>query len=281
MQAYFSPGLFLRAFGSLRVPHKLGLGERLWGGSLGRRGTTWVDFGTLRWKLNLANDTHRWLVYGEYEEPALRRLLERVIDARSAVIDSGANIGQMILMYLRCGAPASIHAFEPTPAARNWLMECIEANQLRHIAISPLALGETPGWATLIENDFNQKEGAQNRIEASDTGLSIEVTTLDTYAAAQGVDRVRFWKLDTEGHELPALLGARLLLQREAIDYLYVETAEAGEAIFEELTRSRYVATTLSLDRVLDVKEVRANFTNVFASPGIAREECGFTMPPG
>jgi hypothetical protein len=103
----FAPAGLLRAFRSVRFRSKLGLGERFWGSSLARHGTTWVDFGKLRWKLNLANDTHRWLVYGEYEEPGVRQLLERMLDARSVIIDSGANIGQMTgLMALRAAAGA-------------------------------------------------------------------------------------------------------------------------------------------------------------------------------
>ncbi len=99
MESAFQPGPLLRAFQYAALPHKLGIGERLWARSLARRGTAWVAFGDLRWKLNLANATHRWLVYGEYEEPALRQLLKRVLDSKSVIVDSGANIGQMVLMY--------------------------------------------------------------------------------------------------------------------------------------------------------------------------------------
>ena len=275
MESVFRPGLLLRAFQNVSLPRKLGLGERLWGRSLGRRGTTWVDFGGLRWKLNLANDTHRWLVYGEYEEPALRRLLERVLGAESLVVDSGANIGQMILMYLRTERATKIHAFEPTPAARAWLEECLARNRTEQVIVSALALGEHAGRAHLVDHDFSHKEGAQNRISDSSGGLPIEVTTLDAYATEHGIEHIRFWKLDTEGHELPALLGAKELLQHAAIDYLYIETSEAGATITEMLGGSGYAAVPLALDRLLTTAEAASKFTNVFISPRVAREECG------
>ena len=247
----------------------------LWGNSLSRHRTTWVDFGDVRWKLNLANDTHRWLVFGEYEEPGVRRLLERVLDSQSVIIDSGANIGQMVMMYLRSSSPVMIHAFEPTPMARSWLEECVAGNELGNVIVSPLALGAGAGTANLVEHDFQHKEGAQNRLTASGDGLSIEVITLDAYAEAHGIKHIRFWKLDTEGHELPALAGAASLLQHSAVDYLYVETAGAGDAIAEQLAKFGYVSVTLALDRVLSRAEVRARFTNVFVSDRVAREECG------
>ena len=183
VHALLTPGRLLSAFRRRNFPRKLGFGECFWGRRLARLGVTWVEFDELRWKLNLANDTHRWLVYGEYEEPALRKLLERIIQPGSVIVDSGANIGQMVLMYLLHGSPAVIHAFEPTAAARAWLQECVAANRLSNVHVTPLALGEKSGRANLVEHDFGQKEGAQNRLDLTGEGVPVEVTTLDAYAA--------------------------------------------------------------------------------------------------
>jgi FkbM family methyltransferase len=273
----FQPGWLLRLFRASSFRHKLGCGELLWRRSLRELGVSWVEFGDLKWKLNLENSTHRWLVYGEYEEPGVRRLLARVLNRDSVIVDSGANIGQMVLMYLNCGALSMIHAFEPTPEARDWLAGCVAINALSNVNVSSLALGDNVGKAQLTNHAFSQKEGAQNRIITGDGGISIGVTTLDTYSREASIKNIRFWKLDTEGHELPALKGATLLLQRGAIDYLYVETADAGGTIAEFLGKLGYIATNLALDRRLTTSEVGAKFTNVFVSARVAREECGLT----
>ena len=205
MEGEFCPGLLLRAFQHVSLPHKLGLGERLWARSLGRVGTTWVDFGSLRWKTE-PRQRHSSLarIRWQYEEPGVRRLLEKILDARSVIIDAGANIGQMILMYLRQAAPAAIHAFEPTPEARAWLEENIAANNLSNIHVSPLGLGNVAGSAHLHAN-FSRQEGARNFITRETGGMPIEMTTLDGYATRHGIGRTfRFWKLDVEGFELPA-----------------------------------------------------------------------------
>ena len=49
-------------------PRKLGLCERLFPHRLGKLGIAWVDTAAgSRWKLDLRNATHRWIVYGKYE----------------------------------------------------------------------------------------------------------------------------------------------------------------------------------------------------------------------
>ncbi len=176
---------------------------------------------------------------------------------------------------LRCSRLAQVHAFEPTPAARAWLEECVAENRIGNVSVSDLALGDHAGRAQLVDHDFSHKEGAQNRISATDAGIPIEVITLDAYAEGQGFDAIRFWKLDTEGHELPALLGAQSLLRREAIDYVYIETSDAGAEIAKMLATFGYVAMPLALDRVLTIADVTGKFSNLFVSRRVAQAECG------
>ena len=88
-------------------PRKLGVCDRLFGRALDVHGIAWVRtaVGPV-WKLDLANVTHRWIVYGYYEGPELWRWLLAQRGAVRTIVDSGANIGQMVLMYLRFGPPA-------------------------------------------------------------------------------------------------------------------------------------------------------------------------------
>ena len=274
MSDRFIPSRALRLFQSLRFPRKLGFGELIWSRSLASHGVTWVAFSGLKWKLNLANDTHRWLVYGEYEELGVRTLLEGVLRPDDVIIDSGANIGQMILMYMRVERSLRIYAFEPTPQARDWLAECLRANELSTVAVNGIALGQSAETESLILHDFHFKEGAKDYVTAGGSGTPIEVTTLDSFTREQGIGRIRFWKLDVEGGELNALRGARVLLQRGRIDYLYIETAAAGDEIFDELAKSDYLAVSFERDRALEKNAVTARRCNVFASPLVSRDEC-------
>src|SRR5438270_433228 len=53
-------------------PHKLGICERLFGKRLSVLGSCWVQTAAgISWKLDLANSTHRWIVYGKIEGEAI------------------------------------------------------------------------------------------------------------------------------------------------------------------------------------------------------------------
>ncbi len=274
MSHLFNP-LYGRLLRPLQFPRKLGLCGRLFGRALAGRGVTWVDLGGIAWKLNLANPTHRWMVFGEYEDPRLRGLLRNILASGGDVVDSGANIGQMVVMYRRHGPAARVFAFEPTPAAREWLEEGVARNALgERVRVMPLALGAEAGVARLAQLPFGHKEGAQNHLVAGEEGLAVKVVRLDDVASEEGISRVRFWKLDTEGHELPAMLGARSLLREGRVDYLYAETANAGAEILSLLAGFGYIAVDLDRRRRVPAAEVRAEFTNLFVSEQVARDEC-------
>lgn len=49
-------------------PRKLGIMDALFGDSLKRHGIGWAECSNgITWKLNLADITHRWIIYGMYE----------------------------------------------------------------------------------------------------------------------------------------------------------------------------------------------------------------------
>jgi hypothetical protein len=50
--------------------HKLGICERIFTSRLAHHGICWVQTGaSIPRKLDLSNRTHRWIVYGKYENP--------------------------------------------------------------------------------------------------------------------------------------------------------------------------------------------------------------------
>src|SRR2546425_5540873 len=104
----------LRALQHLEFPRKLGICERLFGAALSRQGIRWVDTAAgIPWKLDLACATHRWIVYGKYEGRAFLDWARANLPAHGMVVDSGANIGQMLLYLAQWVPHGRLLAIEP------------------------------------------------------------------------------------------------------------------------------------------------------------------------
>ena len=117
----------LRFLRRLPIPKKLGFLGRLYGKKLAKHGVVWTKThpGPI-WKLDLRNSTHRWIVFGDYEGPGFIPWARNWVRENSVVVDSGANIGQ-VLLYLASKIDTGKYlAFEPFPPARRWLEECVK-----------------------------------------------------------------------------------------------------------------------------------------------------------
>jgi FkbM family methyltransferase len=260
----------LRALRKLHFPRKLGICERLFGKTLSASGVKWVETSNgLVWKLDLADASHRWCVYGDYEGAAQMNSIRRWLSGGGDVIDSGANIGQMTL-YFALAVGCTVHAFEPTHGARSWLASCIDRNALRNVRIVGAGLS---GHAASVPIQLDGARSTMHLDWYAGKNLKteqIEVIRLDDYAAEQGIERIRFWKLDTEGHELEGLLGASRLLASRRIDVILVEVRQANLApIRDYLLRFGYKLYRQQGSRItLFDGQVLAGHANLIARPG-------------
>lgn len=226
----------LRALRRLAFPHKLGICERLFGKAIARNGVCWVATAAgIPWKLDLANPTHRWIVYGEYEGPGFLGWARAHLPRDGVVVDSGANIGQMALYLAQYVPDGRVLAVEPSAAAADWIEECAAASPGLPIEVLRLALGEAQGEARLKMQGPAEIHGAWNQVSQCD-GEPVSIARLDDVVARKGIARVDLWKLDVEGYEMQALRGASDLLGRRAVGALLVELAFGnGPAIIGHL----------------------------------------------
>lgn len=215
----------LRALRRLAFPHKLGICERLYGKAIARHGVCWVPTAAgVAWKLDLANPTHRWIVYGDYEGPGFLGWARAHLPRDGVVVDSGANIGQMALYLAQYVPEGRVLAVEPSAAAADWIEECVAASPGLPIEVLRLALGEMEGEARLKMQGPAEIHGAWNQVSESE-GEPVSIARLDDVLSRKGIDRVDLWKLDVEGYEMHALRGAQELLRRRAVGALLVELA--------------------------------------------------------
>lgn len=233
----------LRLLQRVEFPNKLGLCQKLFAKQLSSCGTCWVETapGPV-WKLDLTNSTHRWIVYGYYEGPEFFRWLDRnLFRDGSIIVDSGANIGQMILYFGSYFTSAKIFAFEPGAFAVEWLRDCLEANPGINPEVVQKGLSDTAQTLFFQEVGLPNSRGSQNTVTQNETGDKIEVVRLDDFLEERGVDHVDVWKLDVEGTELAALSGASRLLERKKVGAIWVETfGENGIRITQWLRDKGY-----------------------------------------
>jgi FkbM family methyltransferase len=217
---------------TIDFPHKLGICERLFGAAIAKHGISWVQTGAaLSWKLDLANPTHRWIVYGKYEGEAFLNWATQFLPSNGVIVDSGANIGQMALYLAQQVPHGKVLAFEPGQEAADWLEECTNVHSHLPIEIIRCGLGKTPAQLRLhhVGSEVGYGHGAWSQISETE-GEAIEVVCLATELAIRSVETVDLWKLDVEGYEIPALQGAEALLKEKRIRSLYVElTGTNGE----------------------------------------------------
>lgn len=233
---------FLRALQPREFSHKLGLCDRLFGRTLARAGICWVRTapGPV-WKLDLANQTHRWIVYGSYEGPSFWHWLKRDGQGIRTIVDSGANIGQTVLYFAARLPAARILAYEPGAAARAWLAEGVAANRFSSVTIEPVGLGAQAGHARLAPDGDADRHGSWNKVSSGAEGEPIALATLDDELDRHGIATLDLWKVDMEGYELQALRGASKALAAGRIRHVYIEAAgESGQETLSFLARHGY-----------------------------------------
>jgi FkbM family methyltransferase len=138
------------------------------------------------------------------------RSIRTLAPARGTALDIGANHG--VYSYFMVRHFDRVVAFEPQPACvqtlRSWAKGRVEIRQV--------ALSDREGYGQLaIPVKAGVPLTGYARLDApvGDTSsqLPVSVERLDD----QGIDNVRFVKIDVEGHELEVLRGGDVLLRRD------------------------------------------------------------------
>ncbi|MEM6883563.1 MAG: FkbM family methyltransferase [Verrucomicrobiota bacterium] len=216
----------LRQFAPL--PGQLRIADALFGKELAQKGVKTIQtYSGIEWKLDLDNPTHRWLVYGHYQGPALYAWAKKNLPGEPCVVLSGANIGQMIAEFHPLVHNGMIHAFEPDPHAHEWLSHCLHLNPDLPVRLSRQGLGQETKTQKFVSGQWGHTHGSQSFI--SDEGdLEISVTPLDQYFAEYSQD-IDLWILDIEGYEESALKGAEKLIESGRIRHIWMELPGGDE----------------------------------------------------
>jgi len=223
MEVTMSLPPLLQMLRKLKMPRKLGFLDSIFGSTLAAYGTKWVKCSNgVIWKLDLADPTHRWIVYGDYEGGVGLNYAKKTLKDGGIFIDSGSNIGQWIL-YLGGMPGVQAMEFEPVESQRQWLSSCLQNQIGWNYSIYPWGLGAESKEVEI------QCDGARSTLRKDwyttkrlDRDM-IQIRRLDDVLYEANIREVKLWKLDVEGAEYDALVGAGDYLSNQWIQHLYFE----------------------------------------------------------
>lgn len=168
----------------------------------GARGVTRMG---LHWNLDPSDYVQEELFWlGSKDRWEIHHILH-LLPRDSVACDVGANFGYYSLMLASQAGCSAVHAFEPNPTNFARLQRNIELNGLQsRIHAHCAGLSDVPTAARMEERSGNS---GMARISADAVdGPEVSLITLDDFCTQQGLTRLDFIKIDTEGFE-PHVLG--------------------------------------------------------------------------
>jgi FkbM family methyltransferase len=140
-------------------------------------------------------------------EEATRSKLHEFLSSIHVFYDVGAHEGLFSISVKRKAPEVIVLAFEPQAQA---LQQNLGLNGMHDVIVYQTALGQSPGSASMTTD-----RRSSNHILASDspTSYAVPVTTIDL-VVANGAAPPDAIKMDIEGYELHALMGAEQTLRR-------------------------------------------------------------------
>lgn len=155
-----------------------------------------------------------WTGFHEYRELLF---LHDFLTKEMVLLDVGANIGEYSVFAAKRLTKGKVVAFEPVPALRQILDENIEMNQFSNVIVKPYGLSDAVGSFPIYFVGENENEGQATFFPGeiqNQRSVNAELKKLDDEWGQLSLSRLDFIKMDIEGSELRALLGARNVITR-------------------------------------------------------------------
>ena len=213
----FTPSLFSHGSVQLLRPRAASIPARI-RGLMPVRGVFDVDGAmgvSYRMEFDGTDGSPEWIFWGGLSryEVATQRLLRRLLPRTQCFLDVGANAGAYTFAAALQPHRPQVHAFEPEPYSLERLKRNVRINDLRNVAVYGVALADESGTSLLFLPSYGHD--GSTLVERGGNAVEVAVTTLDEWAANQGLQRVDVIKIDTEATEDRVLRGGRVLIERD------------------------------------------------------------------
>lgn len=168
------------------------------------------------------------------EDESYKIVIAQCGRADPVIIDGGAHRGGSVEAFSRYAPHAKFHCFEPDPSLAQELTALFSNNP--RVRVIMAALGDAIGKATF---NINVSRPTNSLLPSGDAlqpdlqslcqlveQVEVDILTIDAYCEAQALDHVDIIKLDLQGYDYKALLGAKTALRGAGvvlIEVLFVE----------------------------------------------------------
>lgn len=181
------------------------------------------------WGLGILNSENTKWSGEEFLLKELSKLLDQ--EEPLTVLDIGANKGDYAKLVKRLHPTATVYSFEPNPESFRILVD-----QSRTIGYHAFELGLSDSIGKIALYDRESGPGSVHASLYPQTitelhhdqprAVEINVTTVDQFVHNHQIPRIHLLKIDTEGHDLSVLKGARDTIQRGMVCLIQFEFNE-------------------------------------------------------
>lgn len=135
------------------------------------------------------------------------------------IIDIGANVGAASVILAAHHPDATVHSFEPSPAAAALLAR--NAGAFPQIRAHQFGLGNTAGHLKLFHSRWDPMTSSTLRsAENAETFDVVEIRQAARTLSELGIASIDILKIDTEGCEIPVLVDLAAFIPGVKIIYL-------------------------------------------------------------
>ena|ERR1700720_1331734 len=147
-----------------------------------------------------------WL--GTYESE-MQKSVAKEIKPGDVFYDVGANVGFYSLLGAVVASPGKVYAFEPLSTNIDYLVKHLKLNKIHNVEVIDVAVSDAVGSAPFQAEETR----AMGRLGTSG-GVYVRTSTLDALIKEQKIAPPCCIKMDIEGAEFRALLGAKQCFAR-------------------------------------------------------------------
>lgn len=177
-------------------------------------------------KENLAYEI---FVNGIYE-PDTQRFLNMHIPENGFFLDLGANIGSVSIPFCKSRKDVTCIAVEAVPWIFENLTYNVKLNQLEQqiTCVNNALFSEDDKEMNFFTDDKSFGKGSLSPVYSQDP-IKVRTVQVDSLLKASGINHVDFLKVDIEGYEYHAFLGAKQLLSAADAPDVFFEFADWTE----------------------------------------------------